>query len=756
MAEGAWSNELKLVSGSREQLKAERKEIARLKQTEKEAEHPFFRDDLSFEQALAMAANDPRTVKGSRVEVYTLRYGEPDWLKPCARTLEAWTKRHGYALRVKGPGNAAPDEKFATLDMLREFLAGTAERMVFIDADVMVHVRAGEWPEAPGFQARHDPGEKTVKDWREWLAAGHDAEALAGWRYCNSGVWSCDREAASAFLAVADGERRLGYREQHQFNAWWHRATEQGMQFSPLPAEWNVLPSIEAERPGWMLHLAGKKKEAMIERIARRDGLSEPVTDAERLAAFKADPFGDKSESAAIAAWQPAAPWKVTCEESLHDQAIILPWLSKAAAWGEEELRHALRSIHENFKSDCPIIILGDRKPSFLVEGGRVQFIAIDYSKGREHGLRLAYAKGLQIAEEVILWMDDFYLLRPTGWDDFREALHRGSLATRAEKYLRSDDGWLRTLGTVCRDLQKAGITNPKDFATHTPFRYERRKAVETLERFHLRYRGSFETLYFNHHATPARRIRMEKAKALPAAPEARFLNHSDKTLTNELRRGISCLFPLPAPWEAPLPRMIHQTWKNQAIPHKVYPKQWQDSWREHHPEWTYKLWTDADLVRLAREHYLEFVPMLRKARGVVKADIGRLLILHRHGGLYADLDYLAFKPLDALLAGVSIAFPVWKDGACTNALMASLPGHQFLLDVAKEGLRRWQECPTERPEAIAGPEVFERVMRGYAVTRMAPALVCPFDWREHRRPPDDWAEVYPKAHCGTPWAHGW
>jgi mannosyltransferase OCH1-like enzyme len=160
--------------------------------------------------------------------------------------------------------------------------------------------------------------------------------------------------------------------------------------------------------------------------------------------------------------------------------------------------------------------------------------------------------------------------------------------------------------------------------------------------------------------------------------------------------------------------------------------------------------------VTLAREYYPEFTPLLRKARGVVRGDIGRLLVLHRHGGLYADLDYLCMKPLDGILAGASLALPVWKDGACTNALMASQPGHPLLLDLAKEGLRRWQESPTARPEQLAGPETLERVLRGYAVTKLDPALVCPFDWREHRPRPTDFAAEYPNALCGTPWAHGW
>ena len=42
------------------------------------------------------------------------------------------------------------------------------------------------------------------------------------------------------------------------------------------------------------------------------------------------------------------------------------------------------------------------------------------------------------------------------------------------------------------------------------------------------------------------------------------------------------------------IPRIIHQTWKTETIP-----PQWeaaQRSWRDAHPGWEYRLWTDDDL----------------------------------------------------------------------------------------------------------------------------------------------------------------
>src|ERR1700761_6721881 len=52
-------------------------------------------------------------------------------------------------------------------------------------------------------------------------------------------------------------------------------------------------------------------------------------------------------------------------------------------------------------------------------------------------------------------------------------------------------------------------------------------------------------------------------------------------------------------PYEArcKIPRIIHQVWLGSPFPEKY--KEWQKSWKTHHPEWEYRLWTDADIERL-------------------------------------------------------------------------------------------------------------------------------------------------------------
>ena len=345
----AWSAELAVVSGTRKEGY--------------DPPPPAPVDEAGFDDETATVVPGVATVlvqdangkwvrpEQPKVEVHTLRFGNPDWLPLCAPTLEKWCARHGYLLRVHAPREGLADEKFACLDMIREFLAGQAERMVFVDADVVVRPDAPEWPDLPGFAARPDPVEKTLQVWREWAEENFPEEDISGWSYCNSGVWSCDRQAAARFLAVADQDVAplTGYREQHQWNLWWMRAVGEGMEFALLAKEWNLLCRVETSAGAWFHHCAGGRKLSYVRHaVLRGKSPGEVVQEAIRRPREVIppldphDPFGDGE--AALSAHRPAKPVPFEVESPWHERAIVYPWLPSAAAWGEEELRHSLRS----------------------------------------------------------------------------------------------------------------------------------------------------------------------------------------------------------------------------------------------------------------------------------------------------------------------------------------------------------------------------------------------------------------------------
>ncbi|MFI1332476.1 glycosyltransferase [Streptomyces sp. NPDC020845] len=146
------------------------------------------------------------------------------------------------------------------------------------------------------------------------------------------------------------------------------------------------------------------------------------------------------------------------------------------------------------------------------------------------------------------------------------------------------------------------------------------------------------------------------------------------------------------------IPHLIHQTWKNEDVPHEW--RDWSESWRRHHPDWGYRLWTDSDNRAFLEEHYAWFLPVYDGYREPIKrADAIRYFLLDHFGGLYVDMDFECLRPMTGLFAGKELVLglepeahtqlPVSRRGGMRrivcNAFMASRPGHPFWAHVHRQ-----------------------------------------------------------------------
>jgi hypothetical protein len=153
------------------------------------------------------------------------------------------------------------------------------------------------------------------------------------------------------------------------------------------------------------------------------------------------------------------------------------------------------------------------------------------------------------------------------------------------------------------------------------------------------------------------------------------------------------------------IPRIIHQTWNTPAIP--LHLREFQRSWQKHHPLWKYQLWTHEDNHRLVREQYPEFAEFYGRLPAPLKMDFIRVVYMHSQGGIYADMDFEALRPLDSLLQGSSIMAGREINGIgkqmrgedyICSALLASPAGHPAWLEVmrlmaAEFRPKRWSEA---------------------------------------------------------------
>jgi inositol phosphorylceramide mannosyltransferase catalytic subunit len=92
------------------------------------------------------------------------------------------------------------------------------------------------------------------------------------------------------------------------------------------------------------------------------------------------------------------------------------------------------------------------------------------------------------------------------------------------------------------------------------------------------------------------------------------------------------------------IPKILHQIWLGSPFPEKY--KAFRDSWIRAHPDWQYKLWTEAEIEALGL-----FNKDLYDAAANygAKSDIAKYEIIYRFGGVYIDTDYECIQALDLI-----------------------------------------------------------------------------------------------------------
>lgn len=139
------------------------------------------------------------------------------------------------------------------------------------------------------------------------------------------------------------------------------------------------------------------------------------------------------------------------------------------------------------------------------------------------------------------------------------------------------------------------------------------------------------------------------------------------------------------------IPKIIHQTWKNTEIPESVLA--FQQSWKVHHPNWEYRLWTDLDNRQFLQDNYPWFLEIYDSYREpICRVDAVRYFILLHYGGVFIDLDFECLQPLDEFLQDKGLVIGLEPpehlkmpepqvrqlSHILCPSLMASQPGHPF------------------------------------------------------------------------------
>lgn len=224
------------------------------------------------------------------------------------------------------------------------------------------------------------------------------------------------------------------------------------------------------------------------------------------------------------------------------------------------------------------------------------------------------------------------------------------------------------------------------------------------------------------------------------------------------------------------IPHLIHQTWKTKDIPTRfVYLR---DTWIRHHPDWQYRLWTDADNRAFLAENYPAFLPIFDAYQTpICRADAIRYFLLKHFGGLYVDLDFECFQPLDDILASEHVILGREPEAhvrdqvklhqgitqIVCNALMASPAGHPFWDHVVQAMVAAQSE---PGPLDATGPFVLTRAVQSWQDSGNVDIDVLPasvfypadvHDGSEGRLfDLENWQRASAGAHAMHHWAGSW
>lgn len=173
------------------------------------------------------------------------------------------------------------------------------------------------------------------------------------------------------------------------------------------------------------------------------------------------------------------------------------------------------------------------------------------------------------------------------------------------------------------------------------------------------------------------------------------------------------------------IPRKIHLVLKNRKALQDMY-QTFYIQLQALHPGWEIMVYDDKDAQRMVAEDYPQwFGQYLAFPRNIQRADVFRLIALHRHGGFYMDTDMHLYRPLDGLLEHTFVLAEekTLSEAACrqlnhryplriANYMLGAVAGHPFLEEAIVTAMANCKEQVTSEHDILetTGPGMLTRL----------------------------------------------
>lgn len=118
--------------------------------------------------------------------------------------------------------------------------------------------------------------------------------------------------------------------------------------------------------------------------------------------------------------------------------------------------------------------------------------------------------------------------------------------------------------------------------------------------------------------------------------------------------------------------KIFHHIWyQSKDIPERYKP--YYESAKRLHPKWKFMLWTEIEITQLLKKDYSWFLKTFDSFPNTIqKIDAAKMFILHKHGGIYSDIDIEYVKNIDDLVEGEEFVASLMRTR------------HPFLIEVGK------------------------------------------------------------------------
>jgi mannosyltransferase OCH1-like enzyme len=201
------------------------------------------------------------------------------------------------------------------------------------------------------------------------------------------------------------------------------------------------------------------------------------------------------------------------------------------------------------------------------------------------------------------------------------------------------------------------------------------------------------------------------------------------------------------------IPKIFHRIWIGGDIP--PIARDYGDSWPLHNPGWRIQTWREWSLPPLVNQRAFD-----EASHPAKQADIARLELLARYGGVYLDTDFEAVAPLGDLLDGVECFVAAEDAKFVGTAIIGARPHHPFIEHLVHRVSRSIADHPNEPPNRQTGPWFVTAQLEEYvairgerdAVSLFPPEQFYPYHFSEPEREHDHFPDAIAVHHRSGSW----